>query len=282
MKVMNHRDGEMELALSRQIRRIDPHYAYFIPLNGESCSIDSHSEELKRCIKQLRSSKSRSRSVTPLEITNLQGYFIVYGGQTLKEYVKQQHVNATTAWKWISHMITGLHKLYKAGFIHADIKYNNIVVSEKVLKLIDFGLGFSYKKEPEKVGDFLCDAKIYPAFYRAQTTRKSLNDLYAAHNVFYTMYQLKQHSPIKDPLGTYFMEAKQDPEKYRRFVWSHLEKVDLYSFFLTFFHSIWSETFFSSSIGKACWEIMYHNLHPDVEQCWTLEENLKYIESIPN
>lgn len=82
------------------------------------------------------------KSTINSKLSDLRLLFMQDGGITVEEYIHDLHK------EHIYHVLKGLHDIYKKviipmndnGFIHTDIKDNNILVKHNSLKLIDFGL----------------------------------------------------------------------------------------------------------------------------------------------
>lgn len=64
------------------------------------------------------------------------------GGITLEDYVKKRHITPYAFIKMMIHIARGVQLLNKKGFVHHDLKFNNILVNPTTrdAKIIDFGL----------------------------------------------------------------------------------------------------------------------------------------------
>lgn len=62
-----------------------------------------------------------------------------YGGQILDDYIKQKSVKCFQKYDLIHQLVLGINFIHKSGYIHGDLKSNNIVVKDGILKIIDFG-----------------------------------------------------------------------------------------------------------------------------------------------
>ena len=72
--------------------------------------------------------------------------FLIYddGGKTLNNVIKLDNLDIVKFIKGFSNIFFGIKEMSKHGFIHADIKGDNIMVDEKYnFKLIDFGMSWN-------------------------------------------------------------------------------------------------------------------------------------------
>lgn len=70
-------------------------------------------------------------------------YFLVlefYPGQTLKQLIAENRLNFSQKIAVLIDLCQAINAFHGLGFIHCDIKPSNILITQKSLKLLDFGL----------------------------------------------------------------------------------------------------------------------------------------------
>jgi serine/threonine protein kinase len=120
--------------ISKIIRILDPKSEYFIPLNGDYCSLkqnESNLQQLEECEGYKNSSHKRQ----------FRGYFMKDGGQVLEEYVRRNKgkMDIYQALKWVIAIAQALEILHSHRIFHKDAHFGNIVIDDNQPKFIDFG-----------------------------------------------------------------------------------------------------------------------------------------------
>jgi len=224
MKVMDPDNSPAELKISNKVRSIDPEQKYFLPLTGESCELSD--------IKQLETTRCQSY-IDSQHKNKFRGYFIPYGGHTLDYYsINPPLPTIVTVWKWVIHLVNGLHHLHTTGLVHLDIKSTNIVLHNQLPKLIDFGLASDMRKFTYR--DMAGPYSLYPLFYNYLLISDS-EELYKIYEddiiIVYPDYVKNTRS---DPIYN-FQKAygKLSLSKFmRRVIIPNLEKVDIFMLFM--------------------------------------------------
>lgn len=177
------------------IPKIDPDSKYFIvPIHN--CTIDDITENdlkpsdnmlskypgHKGCsdkhvsdslVKSLKSSvkSEKEDALRSLNTDNTQ-LIMEYGGKEVYKLRKSDDVDSKplleTIWKQHLNLIKGIILLNKNEIVHRDIKSENIVVNDDIMRFIDFGLGIKYSGDWT---DYDSTSYLYwPADYRTTTT----------------------------------------------------------------------------------------------------------------
>ena len=84
----------------------------------------------------------------------------------------------------IRQVLQALAYLHRQGIIHRDLKPNNILVSDKTVKVVDFGLSQHQEENMETAGSLLYMA---PELLRREAASKA-SDLYAVGVVAYQLF----------------------------------------------------------------------------------------------
>lgn len=166
------------------------------------------------------------------------GYFIKYGGITIKQYISKypEKMTIKRVWTWLIKLIYSISLLQKHNICHLDIKSDNIVIDNlDNIYLIDFGLTVQItdtvkkKYTSEFIGTFY---PVYPLFYNAVTNG--------------TYEQLVNE--YKDRLGNDFSIIKElvtltgDEDRYwKTIILPNIYKIDIYSLGKLFLYNIYIE-----------------------------------------
>src|SRR3989344_3177768 len=141
MKVINEQDIEDETKWLKILQKIDPEQKYFIYLLTPGCIPEEFKEVKCKVIK------------------NYKGYFMKYGGITLKEFISnydnRSKITIKYIWKLLIKVLYGIQLLVKNNFVHGDIKSDNFVIDEYGdIYIIDFGF-------MEKVEEMFGNVDLY-------------------------------------------------------------------------------------------------------------------------
>jgi serine/threonine protein kinase len=267
MKIRDPREDD-EHPVAAAVRLIDPNYDYFIPLSGDSCQIDLSSDEVQDCEAAANNNFVR-------------GFFCKYGGQTLFDFLGKNNIHITQAWAWLQYLFQGLKLLHAAHIFHADIKNNNIVLHNNNPKLIDFGISFIEFPKDKKFG---CSYR--PAFFNALSP-DPLAKMYHYYTKYYKMFGYVRGKVESDPLLRFWQQQQTNPSLYKSSVLlPNMEKLDIYQVIHMFFKDILKpmKRMFAAqndTLYSAFQNLVIHNLDPDVRKCWTLDQNIKFMQTIP-
>jgi hypothetical protein len=224
MKVMDPSDSSLELKISDKVRSIDPYQKYFLPLTGESCKLSD--------IKQLETTRCQSY-IDSVHKNAFRGYFIPYGGHTLDYYIiKPPFPTIITIWRWVIHLVYGLHHLHRAGLVHLDIKATNIVLHNQLPKLIDFGLARDIRKFTYR--DMVGPYSLYPLFYNylLVSDREQLYNIYEDDIIAIDPNYVRDSE--NDPIYNFLEAYGEMPlsQFMKRVIIPNLEKVDIFMLFM--------------------------------------------------
>jgi serine/threonine protein kinase len=120
------------------IRKI-PDYRDHFAIVEEVCELDLPIE--KFTLRQIRDVEGCMQKMGIRNMNDIRQYIQPYGGITFASY-RNEHPDepVSKAIRMYLRMLIHLHYLNSSGVVHMDIKYENIVILNDTLRLIDFGL----------------------------------------------------------------------------------------------------------------------------------------------
>lgn len=100
-------------------------------------------------------------------------------GVPLDEYVKGNKLTVTAAMKFIRQLAIGVSAVHNAGFLHLDIKPNNVIVTPAGnIKLLDFGLVATTQSTPDNV------SSGSPSYMAPEVANKASDSVCASTDVY--------------------------------------------------------------------------------------------------
>lgn len=219
MKVMHIGSALSEMEIGSVIDDIDPNHEYFVPLTNDWCTVDSSDIGLQSC-----------ESYVSSKGVDYHGHFMEYAGISMYDYIKQKP-SVMDLIGIMKHLTNGLSKLHRAGICHMDIKKANIMISNGIPKLIDFGLSvFIDKYTYSNVTDFY---ELHPPFlsriegeFSEERMRKVYDPLFKSVDSLYVPNR-KGHDPITDYTNL-LKSAGNESQYVLHIVRPNLVKVDTY------------------------------------------------------
>ncbi|SJZ97581.1 serine/threonine protein kinase [Selenihalanaerobacter shriftii] len=109
-----------------------------------------------------------------------------YPGETLTDYLRKNDdisINEFLEDVYFS-LLNAIHSIHKEGYIHRDIKPDNIIINQNKPILIDFGSTINYKKEDhDKI--ILTPGFSPIEFYSTKTKQGIYSDIYSLSAILY-------------------------------------------------------------------------------------------------
>jgi len=130
---------------------------------------------------------------------NNTGYIVMkyYSGKTLEEYLNQGIMSFSRFFETIYFpLLKTVHKLHKKGYIHRDIKPQNVIMQDSEPILLDFGSAINYEDKEYK------NIAITPGFSPIELHSSSSNqgiysDIYSLSSILYYFFTNKIPTPAK-------------------------------------------------------------------------------------
>ncbi len=160
--------------ISKILLIIDPDNQYFIPLNGDYCTLKqstSNLQQLQKC--NIYNTSTHQRQ--------FRGYFMKDGGLSLEDYIDSHtgRMDIDIFLNWAINIAKALSILHKHYIYHGDIGMNNIVIDHNMAKLIDFG----YTKIVPNDHEYILEHKKYE--------NNDISSFYLTFNGLYQQYQFQ-------------------------------------------------------------------------------------------
>lgn len=129
------RDVEEEWKFAKILREVDPQQRYFI-YPREKCNVSK-----REVLKQANALQcSNLRHVTNLN-RKLPVLQMKYGGMTLEKWVQKEKRTISEFLPILKHILLGIQKLHKKGYLHHDLKIDNILIdADGTPHIIDYSL----------------------------------------------------------------------------------------------------------------------------------------------
>lgn len=228
----DHRDMDEELRTNVHVQKvIDPDNRFTIPLVGQ-CKV-----------KKFLKSDQFDLCPTPQKDANPQHYYQLlypHAGKSVFDIITKKYKSQSTLTKHFLEVFLGMHSildgleaLNKHQYIHADIKLDNLMMKDKRLYLIDFGIS-----QPER--DFYSTQNIHGALSASQVYYppefkvfiKKHNSFDEFHNDFLMAWKYDQR--LYDILKSIHADVYDDDmihtfKMSRRAIQNHASKADTFS-----------------------------------------------------
>lgn len=290
-KIVRPVDSPQEWQLAQSLYKIDPNQFYFV-YPYELCEIQAVQDSRKCPFMK----KDQS----------LHMFKIPYGTHNLATYVsnRKQMISLKTFIPKVIHLMEGLSLFHKAGWIHQDIKTQNILEKNHEFRWIDFGISLKKNQifDLEINGPFLnADYVIHPPEYRYFSRYYFIskgvesmetfvnNEWYLLH---YILKEDKQRNiDLYQSYYTYdtFKQACQrlfDTLKHtsktslQKLFTHHVTKVDIYSFGMVLLHIspyLQLENTPASILFK---QLIQSMIHPNIFERYNTQQCLKLLKQI--
>jgi serine/threonine protein kinase len=165
LMTVKHAKSEYEeiMKFKRMLRKIPNYSKYFLLDNISICKPDEFSEkdlhrfdEKCNALNDKYSKDSINERLDELSILNIPD-----GGTDLKTYIKTVHYSKLSSAneRLINLLVHGIVPMNKNKVLHADLKDSNILMNDKDLTIIDWGLSVVYK--PNEIPDKLQGRSVY-------------------------------------------------------------------------------------------------------------------------
>lgn len=305
-------DVELEWGFSKILFKVDPDQKYFI-YSDKRCDIPipilKKQKDANKCT-IITESKNVAKTTAKLPVLQMK-----FGGITLEEYVHSEKRTIREFLPKAQHILEGIRKLHSKGYIHQDLKFDNILIDKNgVPHMIDYSLltatkgafdinvnrylNSKYWLHPPEyliqqhihqlVKDNEIDADNIIAFINHQVTENidlTSFKLHSNDNAFLNQYILLFY-----PYCEYYNHLKQYTEKilniYKKkgftklikYQTSFASKVDVYSLGLTFMNLMYHMDPNDQDIRYK--ELIKGMIHPDPRKRMTTTQAIKHIDII--
>ncbi len=261
------RDVEDEWRFAKILQSVDPRQEYFIYPN-ERCVVSK-----KDVMKQANSSKCNSLNNVRDKNAKLPVLQMKYGGVTLEQWVQEKRRRFVDFLPMLRHILVGVQKLHRKGYLHHDLKIDNILVDDNdVPHIIDLSLLVPLKD----VFDTSLNPSLYnqywlhPPEYRIQRFNHDLSDIDADLPSFVSRH-VQQEADLY-----YFKIQMQDISTVNQFLLAYFPYCEMYDITKKYIKTLFNvykshgkqglmkyQTKFASkvdvySIGLTVMNIIYH------------------------
>lgn len=290
-KVMRPTDSLLEWRNALVLYKIDPDQRYFI-YPYEMCEI-TPDEDSREC--------PLIKKEQPLHLLKRP-----YLSQTLMSYfVKRKHkIHLKDFIPKLIHLFEGLQLLHRHGYVHQDIKTQNILEKKHDFRWIDFGISLKKKDifNLEVNAAFLnADYVIHPPEYRYFSRYYYIskkiesvnsfvdNEWYLLHYIltenklrnidlfqqFYSYEQFKQSC-------TNLFKTLQGKSKdtLQKILTLHVTKIDIYSFGTVLLHLLPYIHLDNQLLSTSYKQLIYHMIQPNIFERYNTKECLTMLSSM--
>jgi serine/threonine protein kinase len=260
-KDVSERDIEWENAIL--INKIDKKQKYFIyPIHSGNIAF-----------KDLNLSSSNTSKCTLINYKNrlIPIVTIPYFGNDIFHYIRHNNLNLKDYIKLILPILKAVKLLNSKGFIHQDLKYNNIMFHNNSSKIIDFGMMQKTNEVfNEELNDFLYSENwlnppeykiitntnnILSAFFKSINRKLNVTDKNTIQELIIQNYYSYQQ--YEDLFNKYIKYIHQKPSLINKYA----SKVDIYQLGLTFIYLLQFINIDSDAIKLH--SIFKNMIHPD-------------------
>jgi serine/threonine protein kinase len=131
----SNEDVEDEWKFAKLIRDVDPKQRYFIYPN-ERCTVAK-----KDILKQPNAMDCNNLRILSQKTVKLPVLQMKYGGVTLEKWVQMKRRKFVEFLPMLRHILVGIGKLHRKGYLHHDLKIDNILIDDNnVPHIIDYSL----------------------------------------------------------------------------------------------------------------------------------------------
>ena len=247
--VKNDRYYKLEQAIARKIASWDPRGKYLIvPI--ESCMTKRYHVEQNKAFSKC--------DEIPKDMDRFPQIVMPYAGDNLYNIITKYYINNSKKFpveNWIrmlNNILLGVYVLIKNGYLHQDIKAENILVRNGIAKLSDFGLTVPYNEVYDYHKNERIDYSYYyypPEYLFASYYYKhkcydicNESDMLELWNEYITYIGPKAHinylnylndDSIENKLNTILYNYQQNPKEWFLRTINYIDRIDLYSVGMT-------------------------------------------------
>lgn len=277
-------DYESEKDINKTIVKIDPKGKFTVPLVG-SCDTDSNNiqatDEVDKC------------TYVDLNQHEYGQLIYKYGGKSLMDVLLERKGSGAAfkkIFKSLFNVIEGIHAVSSAGYVHQDIKPDNILLGKTLSDqayLIDFGI--IDKKDniytDDNISMLKYDYPYFPPEYKMYVYNTNFDTFWKlfSDNFYYAFkfngrkrYLLQEFKNIGIDMSTLCREAYAEP-KY------DVDKIDVYSFGIVLCMTwIWSMQKVKKSLVEDINTYILGLIHPVTSKRYSTEKAVAEHQRIMN
>jgi serine/threonine protein kinase len=286
------KDAKREWNIAKQLFQIDPKQTYYI-YPTTYCKVSTDTFPTDSCV-FLTENTQKLSELKMKHVSN-----------NLMEYSIKKKKRVSTEWflKNILHTLHGLEKLHQHGYIHNDIKYNNVMVDQDQWKLIDFGISLEQKdyydlqKNVSLYTDYMIhppEIRYYMRYYYLEKEIESPvqfieNEWYLLHFMIsetrqrnIDIYKLYfEYSTYRDALQRFFKKVKyMSKRKLKKEMTKQVEKVDIYSLGLMLSQIYLYTNIQVNEEAFLIYSLIQHMIHPNMYERWSLPQCIRYVQQL--
>lgn len=308
---MDDEDSIDEWQIAKKLAVVDPRQKYFLyPVSKCTTSLESvRTAETNGVCTRLE----RRYANAPPKNTKLHMLRSINGGIPLDSYVKNKKVSPQEFLASFSLVFQGMQKLHRAGLIHHDLKFDNILIDPKTkeCRIIDFGMIINKDDALSFENKFIGSKYwLHPPEYRifsTMTKRKwaPLDDIEIRREIatqigmYKITFDKNDPSPISSAMFNDFMfsyceyeqallEYVQKLSKQKTmgamlgYIQKYPQKIDVYSAGISLVYlSLHLDYTKSSQMQlQKFFNLLKHMIHPDPRKRYTMARCLKEAKEI--